>query len=253
MTLHLIDHIVFVLLAVVFPIWDFFWLRKRAARILAGETELRMKLYHRTIGQEWVMAVALLGLWFALGRDAGAIGLVLQGGAWAWAGYGLAVVACALIGLQAWSIIRSPEKGAALLAEFSSLSFLFPHTLKERRTFDAVSVTAGICEEVIYRGFMIAYLMALFGAPFWVAGLVSSIVFGLAHSYQGPAGIPRTAAAGGVMALLYGLTGSLWAPMVAHAVMDVAAGRLTYTAFSKIPPASRGTIPPRERALGETG
>ena len=121
MTLHLIDHIAFVLLAVAFPIWDFFALRKRAARIRAGQTELRMKLYHKIIWQEWAIAIALLAFWFALGRDGSAIGLVPQGGALVWAGYGLTAVICALIVFQAWSITGSPKKRAALRDQFGSL------------------------------------------------------------------------------------------------------------------------------------
>ena len=39
MTPILVDHIVFVLLAAVFPIWDYFAIRKRAAQIRAGRTE----------------------------------------------------------------------------------------------------------------------------------------------------------------------------------------------------------------------
>ncbi len=251
MTLHLIDHIAFAVLAVVFPIWDFFLLRKRAALINAGQTELRMKLYHKIIWQEWAIAIAVLGFWFALGRGGGAIGLVPGSGALVWAGYGLAIVVCALIVQQAWSVVRSPKKRADLSEELSSLSFLLPHTPKELRTFYAVSITAGICEEIIYRGFMIAYLMA-FGMPFWVAGLVSSVAFGFAHAYQGPTGILKTATISGTMALLYGLTGSLWAPIVAHAVMDLAAGRLTFTMLNDTP-TSRGTIQASEGALRETG
>ena len=45
--------------------------------------------------------------------------------------------------------------------EFGWLSFLTPRTAPERRAFNAVSVTAGICEEVIYRGYVMAYLVAL--------------------------------------------------------------------------------------------
>jgi len=252
MTLHLIDHIAFALLAVAFPIWELFALRKRAALINAGQTELRMKLFHKVIWQEWAIAIAVLGFWFALGRGGGAIGLVPGSGALVWAGYGLAVVVCALIVFQARSIIGSPEKRSATLDELGSVTFLLPHTPKELRAFDAVSVTAGVCEEVIYRGYMIAYLMALFGAPFWVAGLVSSVLFGFAHAYQGPAGILKTTAAGGMMALLYGLTGSLWAPIVAHAVMDLASARIAFAALNGAPPSS-DTIQSVERAIRETG
>jgi len=48
-----------------------------------------------------------------------------------------------------------------------------------------VFLRAGVCEEVIFRGYSIAYLMAVLGAPFWVAAVLSSIVFGFAHVYQG--------------------------------------------------------------------
>jgi membrane protease YdiL (CAAX protease family) len=33
-----------------------------------------------------------------------------------------------------------------------------------------------------------------------------------------------------LFALLYGLTGSLWAPMVVHALMDITSGRIAYAA-----------------------
>ena len=236
MTLHLADHIVFVLLAAVFPVWDFFALRKRAALINAGRTELRIKLFQKIIWQEWIMAVALLALWFALGRTGSEIGLVPQGGALVWAGYGLTVLICTLLVLQARSIVGSPKKRAETLKQMGSVSFLLPHTKRESRSFDVVSVTAGVCEEIVYRGFLIGYLMALLSAPFWVAGLISSVVFGLAHSYQGLSGIPRTGAVGAAMALLYGLTGSLWAPMVAHAVMDLVSGRIAYAASKETGP-----------------
>lgn len=225
-----IDHIVFVLLAAVFPIWDYFAMKKKAVQIRAGRTELRMKLYHKVIGEEWIIAIALLIGWFALGRSGAEIGLTLRGGGLAWAGYALAVAVCVGLVWQMRSVVRNPESLEKFRQQLAKLSFILPHTSKESRTFDAVSVTAGICEEIVFRGYLIAYLMAWLGSPFWAAGVVSSLVFGFAHVYQGPAGIPRTAAVGGMLALLYGLTGALWAPMVVHAVMDITSGRIAYAA-----------------------
>ncbi len=253
MTLHLIDHIAFALLFVAFPIWDFFAIRKRAALIRAGRTELRMGLYRQVIGWEWTVAIVLLAGWFLLGREGAAIGLVPRGGSLAWAGYGLAAVFSVLLLIQAWSTLRNPKSLASMRDKFGALTFMLPHTLKERRTFDAVSVTAGVCEEVIYRGYLIAYLMAVLGAPFWVAAVLSSIVFGFAHAYQGPSGIPRTAAVGGLMALLYGLTGSLWAPIVVHALTDITSGRIAYASSTGIAAPSSGPIQTGGEAVGELG
>ncbi len=248
-----IDHTVFGLLAVVFPIWGYFWLKKRKALILAGRTELRMKIYQRLIVEEWLMAAVLLVGWFALGRGVVDIGLTVRGGWLPWIGYGSAALLCVVLVLQMRSAGRSPESLEKYRKQFGSLSYILPHTAKELKTFDGVSVTAGICEEVIYRGYVIAYLMAVLGSPFWVAALLSSIVFGLVHSYQGPAGIPRTGAIGGLLALFYGLTGSLWAPMVVHAVMDITSGRIGYAVCNATPPASPETIQQGEQAIRATG
>ena len=57
-------------------------------------------------------------------------------------------------------------------------------------------MTAGVCEELVYRGFMIAYFSAALGVSFWVAAVLSSVAFGIAHFYQGPAGILRTGLVG---------------------------------------------------------
>jgi membrane protease YdiL (CAAX protease family) len=231
-----IDHIAFVFLAVAFPILDYVAIRRRTARIRAGRTGLRMGFYRRVIGEEWLMAIVLLAGWFALGRGGAALGLVPRGGAVAWTGYGLSALVGAALVIQARSVLRDPEGLASTRDKLGKLILLIPHTPGERRAFDAVSVTAGICEELVFRGYLIAYLMAVLAAPFWVAALLSSVVFGLVHAYQGLPGIPRTAAVGGLLALLYGLTGSLWAPMVVHAVIDITSGRIAYAAASRQAP-----------------
>lgn len=239
MTPLLIDHVAFALLAVAFPIWDFFALRRRATLIHAGRSELRMGLYRKIIVEEWLIAIVLLAGWFLLGRGGAAIGLsVPRGGALAWTGYGLAALVSVGLVIQLRSVLRNPESLASMRNQFGSVMFFMPHTHRERRAFDAVSVTAGICEEVVFRGYLVAYLMAVLATPFWVAALLSSVLFGFAHAYQGPAGIPRTAAAGGLFALLYGLTGSLWAPIVVHAVMDITSGRIAHAACGRKAPDS---------------
>ncbi len=75
---------------------------------------------------------------------------------------------------------------------------LLPQTATEKRWFDAVSVTAGICEEIIYRGFLFAYFAAwLPGAAAGVVIVLAGLVFGLGHLYQGAAGIVKIDRDGG--------------------------------------------------------
>ncbi|MFZ0661117.1 MAG: type II CAAX endopeptidase family protein [Acidobacteriaceae bacterium] len=105
--------------------------------------------------------------------------------------------------------------------QMAKLGFFLPVTAGERAWFAVVSVSAGICEEVLYRGFLYHSF-----ADFWhwsvIAGLIAAAAFfGLGHGYQGVTGILTTGILGGVLSLIYLSTGSLLAPMILHAVLDL--------------------------------
>ena len=119
-------------------------------------------------------------------------------------------------------------------AEFRSLRAMLPDNDRETRWFNGLSVTAGICEEIIYRGFLIAYFTAFTGLI--PALLLSSFVFGLAHAYQGWRGIVKVSVVGLAMGGVYLLTGSLWAPIVLHAVLDVTSGIIGRRVMEGAPP-----------------
>src|SRR5262249_17446775 len=94
-----------------------------------------------------------------------------------------------------------------------------PRTSAERAWIILLSLLAGFSEELVYRGYFITVL-----APWlswWGAAAVSVVCFGLAHSYQGCAGVVRTAAVGAVLTLVVAFTGSLLPAMVLHATMDL--------------------------------
>ena len=68
--------------------------------------------------------------------------------------------------------------------------------------------------------------------PPWAAGIISAVGFGLAHSYQGKAQVPQVIAVGAVFTLLYFLTGSVWVPIVVHALVDILQGKLAFEVFT---------------------
>jgi membrane protease YdiL (CAAX protease family) len=109
------------------------------------------------------------------------------------------------------------------LRESDFLRRILPTNADERRAFVGLSVTAGICEELVFRGFLVFALLAASGsAP--VAVLLSSSVFGVLHAYQRPAGAVRAGALGALLALPLITTGSVLPGMLAHAGIDIIAG-----------------------------
>jgi membrane protease YdiL (CAAX protease family) len=106
-----------------------------------------------------------------------------------------------------------------------SLTFMLPVTPSERLRWVLVCLTAGVCEELLYRGFLLQYLRGhLYGGPalgLTLAWLLSSLIFGFGHFYQGAAGVVRTTIAGLMLGLLAILTGNLLLPIVVHCLLDL--------------------------------
>jgi len=107
------------------------------------------------------------------------------------------------------------------------LGFLIPGTTLELAVWFCVSVTAGICEEIIFRGYLQRQFAAFTGSM--LAGvLLSATVFGAAHGYEGG---PRMLLIG-VYGLMFGLLAwwrkSLRPGMIAHAWHDAISGAVLH-------------------------
>ncbi len=224
MTLTPIDHALLAMLTIAVPVWGTLQHGYTRRRIEAGHTSARAIGYAMIIAVEWTLVAFILWLWQSQGRSMDSLGVATLAGWPAWLGVGLAIVACALIVGQGVSIARNQEKLLELRPMFEKLLALMPASRPELRLFMGVSATAGICEEVIYRGFLIAYFLAVTNV--WIAIGVSAVIFGLGHVYQGPTGFIKITMVGLVFAGLYVLTGSLWAPMLLHTVIDINSGNL---------------------------
>jgi membrane protease YdiL (CAAX protease family) len=104
-----------------------------------------------------------------------------------------------------------------------TVSRIVPHGALEIALWVLVSCSAGICEEFVFRGYLMRQFAAWFGG--WPGGLLaSSLVFALGHAYQGVApviGIFVLGVAFGAIALI---TRRLVPGMLAHALVDVVGG-----------------------------
>ncbi len=101
-------------------------------------------------------------------------------------------------------------------------SFLLPSTKEERHWWWLVCITAGICEEIVYRGFLLHYfgVTPLHFSLSW-ALVISSLIFGIGHLYQGTVQAASTVVIGFMLGAIFIVTGSLLLPILIHAVMDL--------------------------------
>ena len=111
---------------------------------------------------------------------------------------------------------------AAIRRAFAGIPGFVPNDAVERRVWILLSLSAGLCEEILFRGFLIRFLHeGALALPIAGALAVSSLCFGLGHAYQGFKGALNGTIAGLCLGLLFLLSGSLVPCIVLHALMDL--------------------------------
>jgi uncharacterized protein len=213
--------IIFLVLAIVIP-WRG---RIRFERLLAqpafGSKE-KLVLYGTTIAFQWMLLGIVAWRAWARGLTPSELGLGRRFDAesFVWSALGAGTLGA----FQWFNLRRVGRMNGAIPDLMRKLSErLLPQRPIEAGPYAALAVTAGVCEEFVYRGFVMAALNRV-GIAAWMVLTVSSILFGLAHSYQGRSGIVGTTVMGLLLGLARVLTRSLAPAMVWHAVVDLSAG-----------------------------
>jgi membrane protease YdiL (CAAX protease family) len=104
--------------------------------------------------------------------------------------------------------------------QIESIRKLIPTTPAERLAVIPLAFTAGFCEEFLYRGCLLN-IAASATKSLWVGLLISSILFGLAHLYQGRKGVIGTSFGGLVFGLIFLASRSLLPGQLLHTAMDL--------------------------------
>jgi hypothetical protein len=173
-------------------------------------------------GAEWVL---LLLTWWGMRRKGIAIGEVL-GFRRGWdalledvaaaAGFWIAAIAMlAVIGLVL--------KAAGWSAPQKTLMGIAPQTPVELLLWVMLSMSAGFCEELVFRGYLLRQFASM-GAGLWIGVACSSLLFGVSHGYEGAAGMIAITAYGAMFCVLAILRKSLRPGMIAHAWHDIFSG-----------------------------
>jgi uncharacterized protein len=180
--------------------------------------------YSIVILMEWAMVAFI---WWGLSRRGIRLS-DLVGGSWARPLYflrdlGLGIAFLVIIGfalLQGISYLLKPEAPKAMAT-------MMPQSWSEMILWALMSLTAGFCEEVIFRGYLRRQFSALTRS--WVGGIIlQALMFGLSHGYQGWKLMLLISIYGICFGLFARWRRSLRPGMLAHALEDTAGGLLGF-------------------------
>jgi membrane protease YdiL (CAAX protease family) len=179
-------------------------------------------LYLSLMALEWGL---LYYVWKGGLRRSGTSLRQLIGGRWAAPRDVLVDVALGFGLWTAWTVLQGAWARWLGPGHAVSIRPLLPQGADEVVLWVALSVTAGFCEEVVFRGYF-QKQFERFTHSRWLACFLQAVLFGISHGYQGIEACAKIAIFGALFGLLALWRSSLRPCMIAHAMTDVLAGIL---------------------------
>lgn len=180
-------------------VWEWVLLALVHWGLLMRRTPLRQILGERRPGaaQFWTDFGIALGFWFGSLFLLGTVGVVLRG------------------------FHMHPEKIQGVV------SHLAPASPGELALWFALSISAGFCEELIFRGYLQQQFTRL-TRRICLGIAISAVFFGLAHGYEGSSGMLLITLYGAFFGILAHVRRSLRPGIIAHAWHDSLSGLVLY-------------------------
>jgi len=185
----------------------------------------KLQIYYGNGIFQWIGTGAIVAVWWMNSRFYTDLGWgVPKMTSTAWA---LTLGSIFLYVLNTWWELRNEAKVQETKAKWEKDIPFLPVNWQEYKHFLFVAFTAGVCEEIIFRGFFIQYFLAwnqdnLMGT--WLSILIPGFLFSFGHLYQGHQAVIKIM----LMAIIFGwifiITESLWIPIVLHFLVDAISG-----------------------------
>jgi membrane protease YdiL (CAAX protease family) len=231
--MNLIDHLNVLVFTCLYPIYVFFAYRKAKKDLIENKPGIRIGEYKETIFWLWLLCVITIIIWISNDRMFNVLRLDFS---FSWVvliSILLFFITPFLFVLLFRSIRNNDEKRESIKEKLNSVSVneFLPRSKKEFKWFVFLSITAGICEELLFRGFLIWYFETLTNT--FLAIILSSILFGAAHSYQGVKGFIRSGFWGLILALILIWTDSLLIPIFIHIAGDIYSGIIGWLGYGE--------------------
>jgi uncharacterized protein len=213
--------LIFLVLGLLLPVRGRLRLQKLLALPQVSRRD-RLALYASTIAFQWLAVAIVAWRSWARGLSLDELGLVIHGP--------LRIVIASIVGAATlgglqWLNLRRMGGSQGKTREFMQAlaERILPQSKAELLPYLGLAITAGLCEEFLYRGFAMAALSRA-GLPAWGVVLLSSVLFGLAHLYQGRGGLLSTLVIGTVFGTARIAYDGMVPVMVWHFAVDAVAG-----------------------------
>lgn len=224
----------FVIVAIIF-IWFLsdIWVYPRVKAAIARNPLVRMRFYYYGLGFAVTMVIFVVAWWVGHGRPLAILTLTTDQPNRIVTGWIFVAVFFGSLASRRIGMLKSPQRLAAFSRQLRPWEFLYPRSGPEHQVFLLTAVTGGICEEVIFRGFILEVFGVTYGLP--VGILASVILYGLSNLKLGWRQAGVYAIFGFALAWTALSFGSLVPVIIIHAAFNVMAADLEIRAVAAEP------------------
>ena len=223
----LIDHILFLLFGLILPLNSVFRAQPRLKTLGPWNTRMKIGFYMGNSLSLWALAIVVVLVWYFTGRSLSILGFRLPNPDSTNLSLAIALAFIVAYGVYILTDMWSEKAKLKARKHLKKHTPFLPENTYELRHFSFVALSAGVCEEVLFRGFFITYLLSLFGNSFSAqaaALLIPTIIFAVSHFYQGWKAVAKIALLSLAFGILFIISQSLLVPILLHTFVDLVSG-----------------------------
>ncbi|MBM3414906.1 MAG: CPBP family intramembrane metalloprotease [Bacteroidetes bacterium] len=227
------DHILAFIFGITLPVFAAYNRPKSSAGAGFSSTE-KKQVYVSVSFSLFLMAAIIIVVWLLFSRPLTALGFIRPGPlqSWGW----VVALFMALYIADTISVIGSETRLEKARREWLKTIPFTPTRRQEFPLYLVMCFSAGVFEEIIFRGFLINYCLGLFAGwghtELW-AVLIPGVAFSMGHYYQGGRALIKILILSFLFGFLFIRSGSLLTVMLLHFLVDAAGGLLTLKYMSE--------------------
>lgn len=224
-----------------FVVWRVFLRRSQV-----DPTRARLWLYRALVVELWSLVACVVSLWLYQERQWTLLRWSAPQGWRLWTSVALVLALTTTLVVMVVRIVRLRRRRRVRVR--SGALAHAPHTRSELAWWAGVSLSAGVSEELICRGYLLWVFQPHLGL--WGAAALSLVVFAAAHAYNGAAGVLAAAILGAAMTIVVLVFGSLWPAMAMHVLIDLQQGLAAWIVLREDPDPKLVATPPVPSSVG---
>lgn len=222
-----VDHILAFIFCIAIPLYGAKQ-RSKGFSNLNFTSEQKENIYISGSFSLFIMGIVVMAVWLLFKRPLEEIGLTQPTNFQSW--WWLVIVFGLVYALDTVLTLSSKKSIETTIDNWKKRTPFLPTKNNELPEYLLLCFSAGVFEEIVYRGYLITYCWYLFDGYNYqqlFSVFLPAVVFGVAHFYQGGKAVIKVIILAVFFGYLFIFSGSLLMVMILHFLVDAIGGLLT--------------------------